>query len=275
LKKHLPLIKILIPVFTAAAIIYGCGKKQEPAPFIARVNDAHLTSEQFSSLADTNKNVLLFEDEIIRRWIDRELLYQQAVKQGITEEEEFQNILKETEKQAAVSLFIKNFFDQNPPVFDQKEFEEFYNNNSGEFLLPYQSYAVNYIKFSNDDKASLFRNSAVELGWSRAYNIFKGDPSIVEEENNRFYYEHEIAPLSMLRMVKELNPLEISIILQDYEENFFLVQVLDKYSEGTIPPLEVIKEHVAQRYIAAKSEKLLRDYIKNLYHKNEIEVKRN
>jgi hypothetical protein len=275
LKKHLPLIKILIPVFTAAAIIYGCGKKQEPAPFIARVNDAHLTSEQFSSLADTNKNVLLFEDEIIRRWIDRELLYQQAVKQGITEEEEFQNILKETEKQAAVSLFIKNFFEQNPPVFDQKEFEEFYNNNSGEFLLPYQSYAVNYIKFSNDDKASLFRNSAVELGWSRAYNIFKGDPSIVEEENNRFYYEHEIAPLSMLRMVKELNPLEISIILQDYEENFFLVQVLDKYSEGTIPPLEVIKEHVAQRYIAAKSEKLLRDYIKNLYHKNEIEVKRN
>jgi hypothetical protein len=275
LKKHLPLIKILIPVFTAAAIIYGCGKKQEPAPFIARVNDAHLTSEQFSSLADTNKNVLLFEDEIIRRWIDRELLYQQAIKQGITEEEEFQNILKETEKQAAVSLFIKNFFDQNPPVFDQKEFEEFYNNNSGEFLLPYQSYAVNYIKFSNDDKASLFRNSAVELGWSRAYNIFKGDPSIVEEENNRFYYEHEIAPLSMLRMVKELNPLEISIILQDYEENFFLVQVLDKYSEGTIPPLEVIKEHVAQRYIAAKSEKLLRDYIKNLYHKNEIEVKRN
>jgi hypothetical protein len=262
-------------VFSFAAVLFtGCSKDEPDKDVVARVNDSYLSGENFTKLSDTAVNPNFYREEIIRNWINSELLYQEAVREGITKRDEYANIIKESERELAVSLYIKAYFEENPVTVDQKEATEFYDANMDDFRLSYPAIFINNIRFDNDDKAALFRITAVESGWPRALSVFKGDPSIVKEETGKFIYEHDLRPLILYRLVKELYPQEISIILQD-QENFILVQVLEKYPEGTIPPQDIIKDDVIKRVAAVKKERILREHINELYSKNQIEVRRN
>ncbi len=83
----------------------------------------------------------------------------------------------------------------------------------------------------------------------------------------------EIYPIRLLNLVEELNPGEVSIVLEENNSKYSIVQLLHNFSEGTIPPMELIADQVEARYIAGKREEILSEYLKALYANNKIEIK--
>ncbi len=134
-------------------------------------------------------------------------------------------------------------------------------------------YLINFIKFTSEDKAVHFRSTVLESNWNKALIAFKGDPSINSEVSSWFLSEYDIEPITLLRLVQELNPEEISIVLSDDQNKYIVVQLLQKFDKGTIPPFELISGSVEKRFIAEKREDIIKNYIKDLYSKNEIDVK--
>jgi hypothetical protein len=55
--------------------------------------------------------------------------------------------------------------------------------------------------------------------------------------------------------------------------NYFIVQLLRKFDKDSIPPYEIIEGLIRDRYMALKKEQFIKDYVKDLYSKNDIEVK--
>jgi hypothetical protein len=51
-----------------------------------------------------------------------------------------------------------------------------------------------------------------------------------------------------------------------------VLEVLDKFEKGSIPPFSAIKQQVAKRLLAEKEIIAVEDYIEELYLKNEIEI---
>ena len=258
--------------FTAVSLI-SCGKESSQKNFVARVNDSYLTSEELSSMIDTNKTNNFYKNEIIRNWINKEILYQTAVKEGILKEDNFKSVIEDSKKELAASFLIKKLYEDEKVSFSLDDLENYYNQHTNEFARFHDSYLINKIAFSDEDRAVQFRSIVLESNWENALNVIKGDTSIKEIRTNQLLYDYEIHPVTLLRVVTDLNPDEISIVIKDEKGNFTVVQEVQQFKKGTIPPFEVIKPEVENRFVADKKENLIKNYIKELYSNNDIEVR--
>ncbi|HKB86547.1 MAG TPA: peptidylprolyl isomerase [Ignavibacteriaceae bacterium] len=270
------LIKIQIKLFLlilTAMIITGCGKESPKKEFIARVNDSYFTRADLSAVTDSGYGRNLYKNEIVRNWIDKELLYQEAKNTGVLKGKEFQRVENESRRQLAVTFLVNKLFEEEQVAIEPSELKDYFEKNKENFKLFHDAFQVNLVQFDDEDKAILFRDEAFEKGWDKAEESFKNDSNIVYKENANLVYDYEIQPADLVRLIRELLPGEISIVINDGMGNYFVVQLLQKYNRGSIPPYEVIDELVHDRYVALKREQFIKKYVRDLYSKNDIEVK--
>jgi len=256
----------------AASILAGCGKEEPKTEYVARVNDAYLTKEDLASLIDTNMVNTLHKSEVIRNWINREILFQKAKNEGILKKDDYKRLVQNSGKELAGVLLLDSYISSVKINFEQRDLINYFNENSNDFKLADNSYLLNIIHFSNEDRAVEFRSLVLDSDWQKAMNIFYEDSAIINNENEVLLKEHDVSSIKVLRVVKRLHPLEISIVISEREGYYTVVQVLKKYLMGSVPSYNVIKQEVEKRYLAEKRKELLENYIKELYSENEIEV---
>ena len=271
--RHLYQEKIISLLIFAAILLMSCGEEQKKGEYVARVNDSYLTSEELATLIDTNSSNTFYRSEVIRNWVNRELLYQEAKRKGILEEESYKRIINNSAKELASTLLLNQFVPAVEINFEPRDIVNYFEKNQNDFKLTYNAYLLNIIYFNNEDCAVEFRSLLLDSDWQKTLNVFHGDTTIISVETEVLLKEQDIYPAKLLRVVKRLYPFEISIVISDQAGYYTIAQVLGKYSIGSILPFGVVKTEVEKRYVAVKRKELLENYINDLYLNNEIEVK--
>ncbi len=156
---------------------------------------------------------------------------------------------------------------------DPKEIRTYYEKNMNEFRIPTEAYALNLAEFIDEDKAIIFRNLAVNTGWSKAVTQFISDEYVVNHRSNQLFLSYEINPAPLYRLVKELYPQEISIVISSKPGYYSVVQLLERLPDGSVPSYEYVEQNAKERVIAIKRQALLNNFIKELYSKSKIEIK--
>ena len=125
LTKHSPKLIKAISFISAAAFLFGCGKNESKIEYVARVNDSYLTSQDLAEITAPMGTSRFYRNEIIRNWINRELLYQEAVKQGILDQKNYTRIVNNSKKELAASMLISKFLDMTQINYDDQDIEEY------------------------------------------------------------------------------------------------------------------------------------------------------
>lgn len=271
--KHLNKIEIFTFFVFASIILSGCGKEKVKKDFVARVNNSYLTKEQLSSLMAGYSGKNFYREEVIRNWINQELLYQEAVKNGILKERNFISLLDNSKKELAISLFLEKHFNDEKPSYDSKEVEDYYSQHQNDFAVFYNTYYLNIADFNDENKAIKFRTLLFDSDWEKALNVFKADSSINIVRYEVLLNDYQIQPVSIQRIVSQLNPQEVSIVINYQPGHYVIVQKLQTFNKGTVPPYNVIKSEVEKRFVAKLKNDFLQSYIKDIYTNNDIEVK--
>lgn len=271
--KHLNKIEIFTFFVFASIILSGCGKEKVKKDFVARVNNSYLTKEQLSSLMAGYSGKNFYREEVIRNWINQELLYQEAVKNGILKERNFISLLDNSKKELAISLFLEKHFNDEKPSYDSKEVEDYYSQHQNDFAVFYNTYYLNIADFNDENKAIKFRTLLFDSDWEKALNVFKADSSINIVKYEVLLNDYQIQPVSIQRIVSQLNPQEVSIVINYQPGHYVVVQKLQTFNKGTVPPYNVIKSEVEKRFVAKMKNDFLQSYIKDIYTNNDIEVK--
>ena len=272
-EKHLNKIVIDVIAFSALLLILGCTEEQRKDEYIARVNDSYLTREEFASLVDTSKLNGNDKDQIIKDWIYTELLFQEAKKEGITKQENYNRISKNSSRQLAAALFLNEFSNSDKISFSDSDLLEYYESNKNYFRANTNYYLLNRVYFNSEDKAIKFRVAAIESDWNKAVSLFNSDSALKQNLKLQFVEENDIYPISLLRIIKDINPQEISTVITENTGYYSIVQLVDRYSKDSVLPFEQIKNEVKKRLVAEKRTELIENYLKELYSKNEIEIK--
>ena len=271
MSKHLKTNNLIITLVSAAALFTGCGKETPQRDFVAKVNNSYLSKEDLQIMIDSVPGGNKFRSEIIRNWVNRECLYQQAVKEGILKSNEYQKIIEDSKKELAAAMMLKKFNQDKETSIDDKSLESYYSSHNDLFRLNNKTYLLNRINFNNEDKAIQFHTTVVESNWNKASNVFKKDALKITLK--AFVDELEIHPAGLLRIVDGLDPKEISIVVNTGDNDFTVVQLIERYPKGTIPPFEVIKDKVLGMYNSEKKDMQFSKYIEELYSQNDIEIK--
>lgn len=273
-KTHLnqKLIKIFLLLIVLS--LTNCSKEQKKKNYIARVNESYLTGEEFSSLVDTANLNPIEKEQVVKNWIYRELLFQEAEKEGIVKTQNYKNILKRSSKQLAASLLLDQVVNEDQVELSEKDLLDYFNKNKNYFQLNIDSYFINQASFNDEDKAINFRSLAFESDWKKAAITFNADTSLIKIFNGELVEVNNLYPASLSRIAKDLYPQEISIVISEKPGYYSIIQMLEKYLNGVTPPFEIIKDKVEKRLLAEKQKEIIDSYLKELYSNNEIEIKK-
>lgn len=279
LAKHLN-NNLLLLLFVVVFFV-GCSKEEKKSNIVVKVKDAVLTEDDLREALGEFSNRAKFREQFINEWIEREVLFQKAIEEGITMEKEYNSILERSKRELASALLINKILSENSEAPTIDELQNYYESSKEDFRLMDDAYRINVIRFSNFDDAVRFRSILIESDWNKALNAFRGVPSIVNIENNQLYYGYQLQPPSFMRVVSNLLPNEVSIVLPQGDGfpetepmKFTIVQLIEKLNKGDIPPFEAVKEKVKERYQVLKNKNYIREYIDNLIVDYDIEIKR-
>jgi hypothetical protein len=259
-------------IILAAIIFLGCDKDSEKKDYVARVNDSYLTEielNKFDSLVSGSYS----RTEIIKRWIDKELLYQEALKAGATDDEEFNRIINDAKRELASSMLLNKYLEANLHKPNENELREFYSQHINEFKAEENIYVFNSASFKNENAAIRFRTKLIEINWDEATDDYSEDKSLIKVESGNALLANEIYPIQLLNLIEVLIPGEVSIVLEENSEKFTVVNLVQNFQKGSIPPIEFIRNDVEARLISEKRELISRDFLEDLHSKNEIEIK--
>ena len=265
--------KIIKGLLLVSLFLFSCSKPEKPDSYIARVNDSYLLESELDEMVDSQFVSEKFRSAFIKNWVRQEILFQEAVKQGITDSEEFKRSIENSRRQLAASLLLEKFSASSLQDVTQAELDNYYNENKSSFRLPFNSYFLNRITFSDRESAVMFRTEVIANGWQIAVEKFNQLPTLISVVNESLIPEQDIYPERLIRALEGLYPLEISIVIPDDKGYYTVVQLLEKFSAQSIPPFQAVKVEVERRYKSALTELALENYINDLYSLNEIEIK--
>ena len=271
-KRHLKKQNKLFLCVLAAFIIAGCGEEKKESVYVAKVNNSYLTKDELSRMIDTSSAGQFQKNEVIRNWINREILFQEAEKEGILEQNDFNRLLKNSEKELAGTIFLNQKIKDGAIKIDPEKLLKYFDNNSNDFKVTANSYLLNMIYFSNQDKAVEFRSLLLDSNWQKVMDNFYEDSTLISRGDSVLLQEQDIHSVKVLRVVKRLYPPEISIVIPEREGYYTVIQILEKYPAGSLPPFNVIRKVVEKRYLAEQRKELFEKYINELYSNNEIEI---
>lgn len=255
-----------------AIFFFGCKKEPEREKYIARVNDAYLTEDDISEL-DSLFQQGFSRNELIKKWIEKELLYQEAMKKGITDEDEFNRIINNSRRELASAMLLNSYLEKNIKKPGDSELKEFYSAHKNEFKTEDNIYVFHSASFTNENAAIKFRAKLIETDWENVIENYAEDKSLIEYKTSSVLSQAEIYPIQLLNLIEELDPGEVSIVIEENAEKYSVVNLLQIYPGGSSPPFEIIRDEIETRYIADKREQIFNKYIEELYSNNEIEIK--
>lgn len=259
--------------FSVVLGISSCTEKKQKEDFVARVNDSYLTREDLASLVDTSGLTSEERNKVIKTWVYNELLYQIAVGDGITNEEEYLRIINDSKKKLAGSIYISKIIDEEDFEISDDDLSDYFEKNKMYFKADENYFKLNRTYFNDEDKAIKFRNTALETSWQNALNIFDNDSALISKMDLQVIKESNIYPIQIAKIIKDFYPQEISIVITEKPGYYSLTQFIDKYAKGAELPFEAIKENIAHRLKAEMKIKAIENHIKELYSKNDIEIK--
>lgn len=258
--------------FLTAVIFVSCGEEKPKDGYLARVNDTYLSAEEFENLSKLSSLKGKFREEIIRQWIEKELLYQEAKSEGITDEVEYKRIIENSRKELAASFLLKKIIDDASFNFETEDVKKFYENNKQLFTSRQKTFLINKVEFEDEDQAIQFRTTAVESDWYKAVNAFSGDSVFLSSVINSLFTENDFFSARSFRLVNGLSANEISIVFENENHHYEVLQLLQSYETGELMPFEAARNIVEAEYLAVKREEIIDAYLKDLYSNNEIEI---
>lgn len=258
--------------FLAAVLIWGCAEKQPEVKYAAKVGDEVLTEDEVDKALSSRRFSQNYRNEFIRNWIETELLYLEAKKQGVLDSEKFRDILAENSKQLASAFLLSDFYYSEEPKISSEELEKFYNDFRPDFALTDDASVVNIIKFNNYDKAVFFRNRLIDSDWKTASELLFNDSSVVLSETGLFSFDRNFSPPEVVKIIKGIIPGEASIIFEEEPGRFLIVQLTQKFQKGEIPAFEFVKDLAEERYLQMKRKSIYGNLIKDLYSKYDVEI---
>ena len=259
-------------------IISGCFKSRENEineQIYATVNGTYLTEsglraivpkEFYEGLTPEHKR------KIVEEWVNKELLYQEALRVGIDEEPEIQRLLLNSEQNLLSNEFLEREL-SNIEIPGENELKKYYEENKDFFTLDAVEYRVRYALFDNSkDATSFFRKVKNNESFSNLAQEFSkhpssntgGDLGIVNEESvepNIWEAMNSVYSKSGLRKISDVFTVT---------DGWGCVIVDEVFEAGSIKPFEYVQDLVIDMYMAEKREEAKISLIKNLYTKADI-----
>ncbi len=266
-KKNNSLVLIILLL-----LLFSC-KKEEEENFVVKVGNSVLTEAIIEESIDSSKSNK-FREEFIREWIEKKLIYLDAISKDVVNSDEYNRIIDEAKVDVANALAVKKMISKNPVSTTNKVLEKFYVENIKLFKVSSPRLIYNKATFLSKVIATKFRKIAISKGWENAVKYFSNNRSQFSIEENKLEYLYNILPEYFANQIFKISENEFSKVIETSKNTFAVVQMIKRYYKNDVLEFDEIKDEIKVKYISYKQKELYNNYLKELYNEYSSEIKR-
>jgi hypothetical protein len=256
----------------------GCRKTEPPATPVARLDDRTLTLEEIRGQLDSARGISSAElNEYVRRWINNEILYDEAVRRGLDRSESVRARLEEVHRQLAVNALLdEEVYTNGSTEIRPEEIAEYYQAHNAEFRLTSDIALMSFALFRDRDAANNFRTSVLRgATWKDALEQRLADPkealTILAHVDSTYRTQNTLLPVELWRVASASTKAEPSFPIRT-SEGFYVLIVWKLSRQGQIADLPYVEQEIRSRLVIERRQRLLNDLIENLRAKHSVEI---
>ena len=245
-------------IITAVILIFmACGQNHElPPDLVAQVNDAYLIKENLNNRVPDDlpaETQLSMKKMMIKQWVEDEIVYQSAINEGVTWDENDLFLIENYKKSLLIQKYLDNKLNKNFRI-SEKEMEDFYNNNKKEFIRKKDEAHIIHLFIEKRDNA-IFNEIEESKNLSEIIDKYYFNVrSTVESPNGDLgYVSIDALPEIIQSAVKRQKTGTISSPLRS-KDGYHFIQLMDIQKAGTQIDLELVKDDIVLRLKWQKRE---------------------
>lgn len=275
--KKTAYISLFICIYTLV-FTTGCNNNSPDNEIVARVENSVLTNKEldqriiWKGLGEDQKR------KYIEEWINRELLYKEALQQNLDKTPELEMELAQVKKEFLINSLVDKMFAEKIKI-TEREIESYYNKNQNLFRISDDERWVLHLLTDTRTKA---REAMQEINAGKDFEEVtqKYSTGIFKNNNGDLgYIKKEDVIDEISQAAFRLDKDEVSPIIHS-KYGYHIIKVIDIREEGEIEDLEQVRNAIIQRLRISKEKALYYDLLAELQNKytvyiNVIEDKNN
>lgn len=259
-KKNLQ--RVLTLLLFGLLLIYGCQRKAESPKIIARVQQQELSLQDVKRSIPSHPGLEISKVQVenyIQRWIEKELIYQEALKNRYHKLPHIEKKLHELERDYIVASYLEQLINKNVKI-DSTDLLEYYEERKTEFIRKHDFYRVHLIIVDSYQNANKLRREVLDgRDFAKAAEEKSIDGSAENGGDLGWVRPGELSA-SLAKWVPRLQQNRISRPIKT-EIGYALVNVTAVRKKDEPKTFEEVREEIRWRIGAQKRELLYRQLI--------------
>ncbi|MEM1116972.1 MAG: peptidyl-prolyl cis-trans isomerase [Bacteroidota bacterium] len=250
---------LLLAVIAALA---ACGPEEAATAsgeVAARVGEAVLTEAEVADALGATLAGLdsaFAREQVIEQWVQRELLVQEARAQGLDDDPAVRRRIADSERATLEAAALESLFDANVQEPDEEALALYYDENREDLALREPYVRLRHLRVSAPRRAEEAR-AALEQALTSSFpdslfalvaQEYADDPPGTLALSNEYIAEGRLEALdeALGARVAAL-PAGAQVVVVPSDQVFHVVQVVDRVPAGTVPPLALVRDELAER----------------------------
>lgn len=247
----------------ALAVLLGCGTSDGDVPSdsqpVARVGSAVLTEADLAEAlgdAPTGTDSVTARDHVIEQWVQRELLVQEARAQGLDREPAVQRRLAESERATLEAAALDAYFARTPVVPSDDDIAAYYETHRAALALREPYVRLRHLRVDGRQRAEeaqaalqqVLTSSYPDSLFALVAQEYADDPEGAAAFASEYVSEGRMRALDEVlgdRVASLQAGAQVAVV--PVGSVFHVVQVVDRVPTGTVPPLALVRDELAER----------------------------
>jgi parvulin-like peptidyl-prolyl isomerase len=242
--------------------LLGCQKTQEKEAILAQVGTATLTLAELRESFPAEFEQIIHREQyldFIKRWIDDEVIYQQAQKANLAKDSLMARKLAKITRKLMIEEFLSRDGDPEISEPDEMAMSQYYEMHKEEFRrkvpeVKFVHIRVETLKQAADLRGKIMRGDFLAIAASNSM-----DPN--PESYNAVGFKKQSEFPSCLS--QDISKTSINAVSQPITcpDGIYLLKVLDRQEAGSLIPFAETKEEISSILAMARKDKLLESRI--------------
>ena len=257
-------LSVLLFAAALSALSFSCGPEDHSPP-VAKVGDAVLSQARLAESLPIGADEFEGAERtaFIDNWVRQELLYQEALDQGLDDDPGIRELLEQTRRDLLVATLLDRHFEGRETRFDEAEVEAYYQERREEFLRDRPEIRVRHVLLSSQREANAARQ-ALDRGepFADVVNEYSQDFESKTGGGDLGYFSAEADP-ALWEACRDLEVDEISKPVQT-GFGYHIIQVLDRQEAGTYMNLEQVRPQIVEVLVRQRYRQQLDELVGRL-----------
>jgi parvulin-like peptidyl-prolyl isomerase len=265
------ILRTILLVFHLVFFFCACQRQQNQQEIVVRVGSEALTVVDIATEIPLQLRDRITKSELqeyVARWTDSQILFQEAKRRQLDQNESVRRELRRLERELVVNILLEQELNKAFPV-SEDEIENYYNTNRQNFVRSAKEVHACYVRVQQKQRAdslvAVLREGADFTQVARRFAT--GDST----EWDLYMTEEETAP-AIANAVFTMTPGAVSRPIE-LEDGFHIFKMIEKFEAGSLRALTFVRDEIVAKIQSEKRQERYKQLLAEL--KNSAVIEKN